>query len=92
MKHACIQAHRGQFPISLMCRILGVSRSGFYAAQQHGPRQREQADQRLLVEIRSIHRASKRRYGSPRVHEELKAQGTRCGRSASSGSCARTDS
>jgi putative transposase len=80
VKYACIQAHRSEFPVSLMCRVLGVSRSGFYAAQQQGARLRERADQRLLVEIRSIHRASKGRYGSPRVHEELKAQGTRCGR------------
>ncbi len=80
MKYACIQAHRDEFPISLMCAVLGVSRSGFYAAQQRGPKQHEHADQRLRVEIRAIHRASKRRYGSPRVHEELKAQGIRCGR------------
>jgi putative transposase len=80
VKYACIQANRAQFPISLMCRVLGVSRSGFYAAQNHGPRQKERADRKLLVEIRSIHRSSKRRYGSPRVHEELKAQGVHCGR------------
>ncbi len=63
-----------------MCHVLGVSRSGFYAARQRGLRQHERADQRLRVEIRAIHWASKRRYGSPRVHEELKAQGIRCGR------------
>ncbi len=80
MCYACIQAHRGEFSVSLMCHMLGVSRSGFYAAHQRGPKQREHADQRLRMEIRSIHRASKRRYGSPRVHEELKAQGIRCGK------------
>ena len=80
MKYAVIETHRGEFPVSLMCQVLGVSRGGFYAAQKRGPRQRERADRRLLVEIRSIHRTSKRRYGSPRVHEELRAQGIRCGR------------
>lgn len=80
MKYAVIEAHREEFPISLMCRVLGVSRSGFYEAQTREARQRERADQRLLLEIRSIHRSSKRRYGSPRVHAELKAQGIRCGR------------
>ncbi len=80
MQYACIQAHRDAFPLSRMCAVLGVSRSGFYAARQRGPKQHEHADQRLRVEIRAIHRASKRRYGSPRVHEELKAQGIRCGR------------
>lgn len=80
MKYACIQANRAEFPVSLMCRVLGVSRSGFYAAQRQGPRQKERSDRRLLVEIRSVHRSSKRRYGSPRVHEELKARGICCGR------------
>ncbi len=80
MQYACIQAHRDAFPLSRMCAVLGVSRSGFYAARQRGPNQHEHADQRLRVEIRAIHRASKRRYGSPRVHEALKAQGIRCGR------------
>ena len=80
MKYAVIEAHREDFPVSLMCRVLGVSRSGFYEAQKREARQRERADQRLLLEIRSIHRSSKRRYGSPRVHAELKAQGIRCGR------------
>lgn len=80
MQYACIQAHRDAFPISRMCAVLGVSRSGCSAARQRGPNQHEHADQRLRVEIRAIHRASKRRYGSPRVHEALKAQGIRCGR------------
>ena len=80
MKYAVIEAHREEFPVALMCRVLGVSRSGLYEAQKRGARQRERVDQRLLLEIRSIHRANKRRYGSPRVHAELKAQGIRCGR------------
>jgi putative transposase len=80
VKYACIQTHRSEFEISLMCRALRVSRTGFYAAQRRGGRQHEQADQRLRVEIRSIHRASKRRYGSPRVHQALTAQGIRCSR------------
>ncbi len=80
MKYACIQAHREEFEVALMCRVLDVSRSGFYAAQKRGSRKRERADQRLRLEIRAIHRASKRRYGSPRVHEELKAHGILCGR------------
>jgi putative transposase len=80
VKYACIEAHRELFEVSLMCRVLDVSRSGFYAAHRRGVRQRELDDQRLRLEIRSIHRASRRRYGSPRVHEELKATGIHCGR------------
>ena len=37
MKYGCIQAYRGQFPVALMCRVLGVKRSGFYAARKRGP-------------------------------------------------------
>jgi len=80
VKYTCIEAHRGEFEVSLMCRVLEVSRSGFYAAQKRGVKECERADQRLRLEIRSIYQASRRRYGSPRVHEELKAQGILCGR------------
>lgn len=80
MKYTCIHAHRESFEVSMMCRVLGVSRSGYYAAQKRGERQRERADKRLRLEVHAIYRGSRRRYGSPRVHEELKARGIRCGR------------
>jgi putative transposase len=83
--YACIQAHRGEFEISLMCRVLGVSRTGFYAAQRRGDRQHEHADQRLRLEIRSIHRASKRRYGSPEFTKNSRLRGSVAAVSASSG-------
>ncbi len=79
MKYTCIARYRGSFPVTLMCRVLGVSRSGFYAAQRRRPSARAREDQRLGVAIGAIHRASKRRYGSPRVYRELRAQGQRCG-------------
>jgi putative transposase len=63
-----------------MCRALAVSRSGYYAAQVREPSERAQSDQRLRLEIRTIHRESKQRYGTPRVHDELKARRVRCGR------------
>ncbi len=80
MKYACIARHRDSFPVTLMCRVLGVSRSGFYAAQRRGPSPRARRDQRLRVEIRTVYRESRRRYGSPRVHAELRARGLRCGK------------
>ncbi len=80
MKYACIARHRDSFPLTLMCRVLGVSRSGYYAAQRRGPSARTRRDQRLLVAIRTIHRQTRRRYGSPRIHGELRTRGLPCGK------------
>jgi transposase InsO family protein len=63
-----------------MCRVLRVTRSGFYAAQSRGPGMREQARERLRLHVRTAFARSRRRYGSPRVHQELRAQGIRTGR------------
>ncbi|MBA2669178.1 MAG: IS3 family transposase [Gemmatimonadetes bacterium] len=78
MKYAVIQAHRGEFRLVLMCRALQVSRSGFYAWAKREPKSCTPEEQRLRVEIRSIHRKSGRTYGSPRVHQELRARAIRC--------------
>lgn len=78
MKYACIESYRTQYPIAMMCRVLGVSRSGYYAAQRREPSERSKSEARLRLEIRMIHRESKGRYGSPRVHAELKARAVRC--------------
>ena len=85
MKYACIARSRSDAPVRLLCRVLGVSPSGFYAAehqrQGHRPLSaRARANQRLLVAIRGIHGTSHARYGAPRVQAELQAQGHRCGR------------
>lgn len=80
MKCACIRQHRGEFSIALMCRVLGVSRSTYYAACKRGPSKRRRTDQQLQLEIRIAHRRSRRTYGSPRVHEDLKSKGFKLGR------------
>jgi putative transposase len=61
-----------------MCRVLGISRSGYYAwrTRPQSPRQRQ--DHLLAVQIAAIFRASRQRYGSPRVRAELRAQGIHC--------------
>ena len=86
MKYACIAQHHGahvpraaRYPVRLMCRALDVSPSGFYAAQGRAPSARTQQDQRLRLAIRTAHRESHRRYGAPKIHAELRAQGLRCG-------------
>ncbi|HEV2131273.1 MAG TPA: IS3 family transposase [Longimicrobiaceae bacterium] len=80
VKYAVIQAHRGQFALSLMCCALQVSRSGFYAWMKREPSEHAAEEQRLRLEIRSIHRASRRSYGSPRVHRHLRERGILCSR------------
>lgn len=80
MKYAFIESHCREFPIDRMCRVLNVSRSGFYAARARPASQRRQDDQRLAERIHTIHSTTKRRYGAPRIHRELRADGLRCGR------------
>ena len=62
------------------CALLGVSRSGYYAAQRRPASARGLANQQLVVEIRRIHREVDRTYGSPRMQPELVGAGFACGR------------
>jgi len=80
MRFAFIRRHTGEFPLDVMCRVLEVSASGYYAWRTRPESRRSREDRRLLTEIRAIHRQSRRRYGSPRVHHELRGRGVRCGR------------
>jgi transposase InsO family protein len=75
VKYACIAQHRAEYPIALMCRVLAVSRAGFYAWLERPPSARAQQDGWLRVAIRAIHAESRRSYGSPRIQQELHAQG-----------------
>jgi putative transposase len=82
VKFALVDAKKAEFPVAAMCRWLEVSRSGFYAwckRRASGTRRGHQ-DAALLVEVRALHRQHKQRYGSPRIHRELRAQGRRIGR------------
>jgi len=74
-----IHAERAQFPIAFSCRVLEVSRAGYYAWLRRGPSTRSQDDMHLLSEIRSIHKEHKGRYGSPRIHQELVHRGFNVG-------------
>jgi transposase InsO family protein len=76
-KHAVITAHRDEYDVRVMCAALGVSVSGYYAAQRRAPSERRTTEERLRVQVRATYAASRRRYGAPRVHRELQAQGTR---------------
>ena len=63
-----------------MCRVLAVSTSGYYAWRKRPESRRRQQNRRLVVEIKAIHSESRQTYGSPRIHDELKDRGIRCGK------------
>ena len=67
-----IAAEKASYRVSLMCELLGVSRSGFYAWQRRPPCPRAREDERLLELIRSIHKEARGVYGVRRVHAELR--------------------
>jgi putative transposase len=75
-----IESERASFSVPLMCRMLGVSRSGYYDWKERPPSKRQRADAHLTERIHEIHERSRRTYGYPRVHAELRAMGIRCGR------------
>ena len=75
MRFAFIQAEKAEFSVRAMCRTLEVSPSGFYAWRRRPSSAHARRDQQLRVLIRASHEASRCRYGSPRVHEDLIEQG-----------------
>ena len=78
---ALIDAEKADFPISFMCRQLGVSTSGYYAWRSRPPSQRAVDDAVLTARITAIHERSRATYGAPRVHAELRLDhDVRCGR------------
>ena len=80
MSYAFIQDHVADFPIQVMCEVLGVSRSGYYDWAKRPESARAVEDRAVAAEIRTAHEASRGRYGSPRVHAALRAHGRRVGR------------
>ena len=70
-----IDAEKGNFDVAVMCRVLGVSRSGYYAWARRPPSERTLANATLVEEIRRVHAESDGTYGSRRVHAELRREG-----------------
>jgi transposase InsO family protein len=80
VKFAFISAEKAKAPVSVLCRILEVTRSGYYAWQRREPSEQAIDDQKLALEIAAIHKASGDTYGSPRIHAELRAKGLKVSR------------
>jgi len=80
MRFLFIDAEKASYPIRLLCRCLAVSRSGYYAWRGRAASAHDQQDARLRVEIAASHAASRKTYGSPRVHRDLREEGHRVSR------------
>ncbi len=80
MRFTFIQTHARIFHIVTMCRVLEVSRAGYYAWRARPLCDRVKDDRVLTAKIREIQKQVKSRYGSPRTHQELKGLGFKCGR------------
>lgn len=80
MRYEFMAAHEGQYAVKHMCGALQVSRSGYYAWRTRPVSPRAEANELLVGQIREEFQASRRTYGSPRIHASLKRKGARCGR------------
>ena len=75
MRYAVITRHRGEFEVRLMCRVLEVSPSGYYASRKRPSSWHALIDEILMARVKIIHAESNETYGAPRVHRELQAEG-----------------
>jgi len=80
VRFAFISGEKEAWPVAVMCRVLKVSKSGFYAYQKRAESVHARDDRRLGVLCLEAHNVAKKRYGSPRVHKALKAMGVNVGR------------
>ena len=80
MRYRLIQEQAGEHSIVRLCQALEVSRAGYYGWLKSPESQQKREDRRLLAQIRTVYGQSRHRYGSPRVHAELRSLGIRCSR------------
>jgi putative transposase len=78
--YAFIESQKANHRVSVMCRVMKVSKSGFYSWRDREPSARARADALLLEKIARIHSDSRETYGAPRIHFELRVLGVRCAR------------
>ena len=75
MRFRLIEDHRDIWPVRVMCEALSVAPSGYYAWRSRPDSLRKIANRALLVDIRRVHAQHRERYGAPRIHAELRAEG-----------------
>lgn len=80
MRYAFIDRFRHLYPVLVMCDVLEVSSSGYYAWRGRPESRRSREDREMKAIIRSVFEESRQTYGSPRILDELKDRGIRCGR------------
>ena len=80
MKYRFIEEHKHEFTIAVMCNVLAVAESGFYAWRKRPTCRRKQEDAHLTQEIRQVFEAHQKRYGSPRIHRDVYEEGIKCSR------------
>jgi len=73
MRFAFIDAERAMYPVTTLCRVLEVTRTGFYAWLKRPESERSKRDRQLAAKIKAYHKASRGTYGSPRIYDDLKA-------------------
>ena len=72
MRFALIDQAKAAFPVQRLCRVLGVSQSGYFAWKDRPASHRQREDMVMLAHVRSAYALSHETYGSPRIYEELK--------------------
>ena len=75
MRFRFIEDRRADYPVTVLCDVLAVSSAGYYAWRSRPESERSAANRELVEDIRRVHRDARGRYGSPRIHAEMKAQG-----------------
>ena len=80
MKYQFIECNKNNFDISIICPLLGVKRSSYYAWKKRPESLRKKENMDLIKKIEIIHKKNNEIYGSPRIHSELKDQGIKCGK------------
>jgi putative transposase len=80
MKYEFMKENRDRFSLEGMCKVLNVSRSGYYAWKSRRPSNRQRINEELLESIREVYRKSRKTYGSPRITDQLNDNGIRCGK------------